>query len=428
MLIGLVVLAIVLWPGSAQHPTPAIAQPAIDAAAGPITYCTGADTVGSRTDLKSHQHAQAVANFDKLPDNRVQATLKQFSSDASEQYKQFSRDLETDHKCDVFYSDVTWTADFAQKKWLAELSPYFDDVSLPRLSSFAPAMQDAAVFDGKNYGVPKQADVGLLYYRKDLFRPPTSWQDLYRRAAPGQLLRYQGEDYEGLTVNFLELAYAAGAQAVVTPDHKANLNQQAERDALQFMVDGITNHAVPRIVVDQEEAASTSAFVRGKADFIRNWSPVYADLQKQPTVSGRVGVAPLPAWTGKPAVSVLGGHVIVVSAATKHLAGALKLVEYLTSKAVSKTDATAFSLAPARTDLYTDPEVQSALGPAFADLKTGIFNARSRPITPNYGAVSEAISKNVNSALRGKTTVADALDMANYEMQQALDAAYATGA
>jgi maltose-binding protein MalE len=49
--------------------------------------------------------------------------------------------------------------------------------------------------------------------------------------------------------------------------------------------------------------------------------------------------------------------VLVVAAHTQHLAAALKLVEYLTSQAVMKTDATEFSLAPARSDLWADPQV-----------------------------------------------------------------------
>jgi multiple sugar transport system substrate-binding protein len=422
-------LAIVIWPRSTHHPVPppAITQQAIDTAAGKVTYCTGADSVVSKTDPTISQHKQAVANFDKLPGNHVEAKLVPFASDATDQYDQFSRDLQTDRTCDVFYSDVTWTADFAHNKWLADLSPYFADGSLPSLSGFVRAMQAAAVFDGKEYGVPKQADAGLLYYRKDKYRSvPATVQALYKEAAPGQLMRYQGEDYEGLTVNFLELAFAAGAMDLVTADHKANIDQQPEREALQLMVDAITSRAVPRAVIDQEEGNSTKAFTLGRADFMRNWSPVYAALQLDKQLAGRVGVAPLPPWTGRKPVSVLGGHVLVVAAHTQHLAAALKLVEYLTSQAVMKTDATEFSLAPARSDLWADPQVASAL-PAFPDLKNAIFSAVSRPVTPNYAAVSAAISNNVNSALRGQLTVAQALNKANYDMQRALDAVHPPG-
>ena len=327
--------------------------------------------------------------------------------------------------CDVFYSDVTWTADFAHNNWLLDLTPYFKQ----RLNSFVDAMRDAAIFDGKMYGVPKQADAALLYYRTDRVKDvPRTWQELYRQAAaaPGKRLRYQGLDSEALTVNFLELAYAAGADDIVTTDHKANLKQYPLYEALELMVQSITTHAAPQGVVNQIEGHSRRAFGRGHADFMRNWPYAYAALQDRktyPKVYGRVGVAPLPTWSGGGAASVLGGHLLVVSAFSKNPAAALKLVEYLSSRKIIKRDATEFGLAPPITELWSDRDIQAAL-PAFEHLQDAVFTARSRPVTPKYQAVSEAISENVNRALRREMTPYEAVNAANAEMQQALDEAY----
>ena len=392
---------------------------------GTVTYCTGEDVVTSK-DGVMRQHQRAIEDFNNAFGPELHAELRQFPDEAGEQYARFSRDQrERSGLCDVFYSDVTWTADFAHNNWLRDLTPQFK----ARLNSFVPAMQEAAVFDGRVYGVPKQADAALLYYRTDRVKHvPTTWQELYRQAAtqPRKRLRYQGLGYEGLTVNFLEIAYAAGADEIVTPNRKANITQLPAYVALQFMVDGIRAQSAPREVVNHKEQESLRAFGRGKADFMRNWPYAYAALQDRkayPKVAGRVGVAPLPGWNGRPAASVLGGHVVVVSAFSKNPAAALELVSYLTSRRIIKRDATEFSLAPALTALWSDPQVRSAL-PAFADLKNAVFNARARPPTPNYEAVSEAIFENVNRALRGQIPPDEALEAANAAMQQALDAAY----
>jgi multiple sugar transport system substrate-binding protein len=397
---------------------------------GQITYCTGEDVATSR-DGTAHQHSRAITEFNNAFPT-AHAKLLQFH-DAVRQYEDFSRDLSQDHQCDVLYSDVTWTADFANNHWLRDLSRYFQS----RLNTYVPAMRNAAVFDGRMFGVPKQADAGLLYYRTDHVKhvPPT-WQALYQQAEAGRakLLRYQGNG-EGLTVSFLELAYAAGADDVVTPDHKAHLKQPATLAALQLMVDGIKKRGVPIEVATQIEDQSLYAFGKiGKADFMRQWPYAFAALQDAkayPKAAGHFGVAALPRWEGQStSASVLGGHVLVVSAATKNLTGALNLVNFLTSKDIIKRDATDFSLAPALSDLWDDPQVQQAL-PASGDLRTAIFGARTRPVTPNYQAVSEAIYKNVNralsGALRNDPLPADALDTANYEMQKALDIAYPKG-
>jgi multiple sugar transport system substrate-binding protein len=398
----------VIAPGSMSH------------AQGSVNYCVGADVVGSK-DGKRFQHHEAVKDFNRLGPN-LQAHLVELPADASGQYAQFRRRLRS---CDVFYSDVTWTADFAHRGWLLDLTPY----ARPRLKSFLPAMQKAAIFDRKVWGVPKQADAGLLYYNTDTVkRPPTTWQDLYRQAAegPGRRFRYQALDYEGLTVNFLELAYAAGAQDIVTGDRRANVDRGAEYEALQLMIHGIRTGAVPREVVDQIETDSTDAFGHARADLMRNWPYVYSVLKNRkeyPNVADHFSVAPLPTWEGQPPASVLGGHILVISSSSKNPGAALKLVDYLSSSPVIKRDATEFSLAPALRDLWHDPEVQRAL-PTFAYLKSAIDSARTRPITPDYPAVSHAISSNVNLALQHKLDPGTALATANDEIQQILDRAY----
>jgi multiple sugar transport system substrate-binding protein len=57
-------------------------------------------------------------------------------------------------------------------------------------------------------------------------------------------------------------------------------------------------------------------------------------------------------------------------------------------------------------------------------LKSAIYNAKPRPITPNYQKISQAIYTNVNDALTGDITPKEALDTANDAIQQALDEAY----
>ena len=409
-------------PHRAGAPGPPVIDPAaMSDAEGTVTYCTGEDTVTS-SDGRT-QHRAAVAAFNARFGSDVHANLRQFSDDASQQYAQITQLLrEHSGDCDVIYADVVWSADFAHNKWLYDLTPYAPRSSLKR---YVDAMQEAVVYRDRVWGVPKQADAAVLYYNtSSVRRPPRTWQDLYAQAkvGPGKRLRYQGFAYEGLTVNFLELAYAIGATDIVTPDGEANINQPAALLALQFMVDGIRDGAAPRVIVNQKEKQSLNAFGGARAAFMRNWAPVYAALEDRrgyPKVAGSVGVVPLPSWGGGPPVSVLGGHVLVVSAFSRKPAAALKLVDFLSSAQAVKQDAIDFSLAPALVDQWEDPEIQKAL-PIFGDLKSAVFNAKSRPVTPNYSAVSRAIYTNVNRALQGYQEPQDALKQADDEMRRAL--------
>ena len=387
-----------------------------DTAAGTVRYCTG-------DDVANGQHKTAVRDFNQTYGATVRAELSELGQSADQVYEQFSS-LQRDRSgaCDVLYSDVTWTADFARQGWLHELSSYI----APNKAQYVPPMLQAATVEERQWGVPKQADAGLLFYRKDLVDdPPRSWQDLYRDAAAGRgkLLRYQGRAYEGLTVNFLEMAYAAGAEDIVTAAGKANLNQQAEQDALNLMIAGIQRHAAPREVVLQQEEHNIRAFAKGKAIYMRNWPYAYARvLKRNPRLKGKIGVARLPGWKGGASASVLGGHIVVISAYSKNPGAALKLAGYLTSSSIIERDAVRFGLAPALTALWDDPAVAKAL-PAFQALKAAVFGARLRPSVSDYQSFSSAIYTNINRALTRETSPGVALDAADDRIQQTLDAA-----
>jgi hypothetical protein len=193
---------------------------------GTITYCTGEDVVANR-DGTTHQHEKAVKDFNDEFGPALHVNLHQFPDDATQQYERFrALQLKRSGFCDVFYSDVTWTADFAHNGWLIDLTPYVR----PRLQSFVRAMREAADFNGKIWGVPKQADAGLLFFNTDRVKdPPRTWQELYQQAAHGprkKRLRYQGLSYEGLTVAFLEVAYAVALRRSSCPTAKPTSTSQ----------------------------------------------------------------------------------------------------------------------------------------------------------------------------------------------------------
>ena len=264
-----------------------------DTAAGTVRYCTG-------DDVANGQHKTAVRDFNQTygpyRQGRAQRArpvgrsgLRAIQQLAARSVGCVRRPLLRRHV----------DGGLRSPGWLHELSSYI----APNKAQYVPPMLQAATVEERQWGVPKQADAGLLFYRKDLVDdPPCSWQDLYRDAAAGRgkLLRYQGRAYEGLTVNFLEMAYAAGAKDIVTPAGKANLNQQAEQDALNLMIAGIQRHAAPREVVLQQEEHNIRAFAKGKAIYMRNWPHAYARVLKcNPRLKGKIGVARLPGVEGR---------------------------------------------------------------------------------------------------------------------------------
>jgi len=108
---------------------------------------------------------------------------------------------------DVLQLDVVWTPEFAAAGWLLPLDRFG-----PAREAFFPATLDANQWRGTLYGLPWFVDVGMLYWRTDIFdAPPDTFEALTttaKRAMDEGRVRhgfvYQGARYEGLVTVFLE--------------------------------------------------------------------------------------------------------------------------------------------------------------------------------------------------------------------------------
>jgi multiple sugar transport system substrate-binding protein len=380
-------------------------------ATGSVTYCTGKDTSGAQT--------ESVKLFnEKFKAQGLSAKLLEFPTSADEQRNQFVQRQEAKSgECDIFFSDVIWTAEFAAQKWLLDMTDYVNQ----RKSEFIPSTLETIHFDNKYFGVPQASDAALMYYRDDKVSSfPATWQALYSEAQKQGGIVYQGASYEGLTCDFLELAFAAGGKVLSDDGKKSAINSPQNLKALQFMVDGVKSGAAPKAVTTYMEEDSRRAFESGKYAFMRNWSYAYAlGNAKGSKVKGKFKVAPFPDFEGGTKAAILGGHNVVISAYSKNPKGAVQLIDFITSEQIEALDAAKFSITPVLSATYDDPEVKKAM-PFAAELKQGVEQAHARPVTPVYPQVSQAIYKNVNAALSGQSSPQDALKKADSQINSAL--------
>jgi trehalose/maltose transport system substrate-binding protein len=380
-------------------------------ATGSVTYCTGKDTSGAQI--------QSVKQFNaKFKAQGLSAKLLEFPTSADEQRNQFVQRQEAkSSECDIFFSDVIWTAEFAAQKWLLDMS----DFVAARKSEFIPSTLETIHFDNKYFGVPQASDAAFMYYRTDKVSTfPSTWQQLYSEAQKEGGIVYQGASYEGLTCDFLELAFAAGGKVLSDDGKKSAINSPQNLKALQFMVDGTKSGAAPKAVTTYMEEESRRAFESGRYAFMRNWSYAYAlGNAKGSKVKGKFKVAPFPNFEGGTKAAILGGHNLVISAYSKNPKGAVALIDFLTSEQIQAQDAAKYSLTPVLNATYDDPEVKKAM-PFAAELKQAVEQAHARPVTPVYPQVSQAIYKNVNAALSGQASPQDALKKADSQINSAL--------
>ncbi|MDO5866203.1 MULTISPECIES: ABC transporter substrate-binding protein [Paenarthrobacter] len=375
----------------------AAADPASGAnASGAVNICGVKDASGI---YKGTAEAFTKAN------GKVTAKYTEIGATTDEARTQIVQRLEgKSTECDLFLTDVIWTSEFASQGWLLDQTKLVE-ANKDRL---IPSTVETTKYQDKYWASPFFTNAGLIYYQKDKVAKPESWQQLYAEAAkaPGNGYVYQGKQYEGLTVNFLEMLYSAGGE-VLNDQGDVKIDSQETRDVLNFMSDGLKNGSADRAVLTYNEDPARLAYESGDFGYQRNWPHVYRLLNATPLASS-FGVAPLPAWEGGKASGVLGGWNLAISAHSTNQSGAVAFIDFATTPDWQKHVAMDYSQAPVNEAAYSDPAVLQKM-PFATELLASVKGAKPRPISPVYPQISQAIYKNVYAVLSGTASTEDAV-------------------
>lgn len=403
---------------------------AVDEPSGPVRFCGGADVSNSEA------RAQREYNQKFAPASTATFSAQPFDADLQhDRYVQLF-DQGSD-ECDVIVLDVIYMKEFAANHRLYEMTPYLD--SHNRRARFDPRMMGTVDYAGGLWGVPKQLDVGVMYYRSDRVPQPVSWKQVYDLARPRDAndtpgLRVQVGPYEGLTVLVLELAYAAGAHSIVSPDGTiAQLDQPSVLEALRFLRDAKRDRVIPQ--KPQKDLGNLGVYELGRAAYLRGWPFVGAqihadayDAHKGTSLGARAArratdattrIAQLPPWKpGGTSVGVLGGHNLVIPRTARHPQAALRLIDFMTSDEQVRKDVQQDSQLPVLRNIADE----GGLGNLELMDAVDATSVMQRPSLVRYAAVSTVISCGV-SALLGEPAVATRAGLAqiNRDVQRLLD-------
>jgi multiple sugar transport system substrate-binding protein len=376
-------------------------------ASGDVTWCIGKDTSGAFN--------TAVEQFNQQ-NPKLQADLLELPENADIQREQQIQRLRAESsECDVLGMDVIWTAEYAASGWLYDLTPVVEEHE----SEFIPSTVETVEYEGKKWALPFNTNAGFLFYRTDeVPQPPSTWEDVYREAKEKNGLVYQGERYEGLTVDFLELLYSAGGKVLSEDGETVEIDSPETREALEFLRDGVEEGAVTKAVTTYEEESSRRAFEAGNATFMRNWPYAYA-LGKESNIANDFDVARFPGFAGNEGAGVVGGYNLGISSYTDNPDGSLAFAEFLVTPPVQKQMFIKATLPATATSVYKDPEVQREI-PFTTELLKAVEQAQARPVSPVYTEISQAIYDNVFDVINGKQSADEATSKMNSEIEDAL--------
>jgi multiple sugar transport system substrate-binding protein len=324
-----------------------------------------------------------------------------------------------DPSIDIDLIDIVNPAQYYGAGWLEPLNPWVGDAATA-LKPYLPVYAASNVVDGKVAAMPAFADAMFMYYRKDLLdkhkiAEPKTWDELGAaarkiQAAEGnpnlQGLSIQGAPIEGAVCTFL-LPYWSQGKEFNDAAGKLTLDRAAAAKGLQQWLNLVDAGVVKKNVAEVKTPDTVNEFKAGQVVFAINWGFAWdrfkddADSQ----VKGRVGVMPLPAMAGGKSATCIGGWQWAVSAFSKHKAEAAKLVRFMSSPEASKFLAVEGSLLPTYSSVYTDADVSKAV-PWFKDAAGVVVAGKSRPMSREYGQVSDVI-RTTTSAVLARTKTPD---------------------
>jgi multiple sugar transport system substrate-binding protein len=334
---------------------------------------------------EGQQTQTAINAFEKANPN-IKVQVQVLSSDSTTYLSQLEHDFISGSSTpDVFESDVTYPAKFAQAGWVLPLTQF-----KPDMSQFFAHEVAAGTYNGTYYAMPWFDNPEGLFYRTDLIKtPPTSPAQVVSDAeaamkadpALKEGIAFEADKYEGAITSYLTVDSAFGGTL-----NPSNVNTPGNVAALNWLHDAIyTSKIAPQAVTGWQEGQVEEQFVSGYTPFAID----YPFVEAQPmvaSVKGNVGYIPFPAGAGGTPGSALGGEMLAINAKTAHAAAAWQLIQYMTSPSVETARAIAVGDPPSLPSAYTSALYTAA--PYFADVKTLNNYSAPRPVTPNYLQVS----------------------------------------
>ena len=375
---------------------------------------------GSALGAEGEVLAREVTRFERA-NPTINVRVQHTPDDATQRHQLFVQWLNARAgDPDVLQLDVVWTPEFAAAGWVLSLDRWH-----PAAGDFFPSTIAANTWAGSLFAIPWWMDIGMLYWRTDLFRaPPASMDEMVadmeraRRAGVPYGIVWQGARYEGLVTCFLEYLGAFGGK-VMTDDGRIVVDSPEGIRALSFVRQLLTSGATPAEVLTWHEEESRFAFQNANAAFMRNWpyAVTIMNAPKDSRVAGKFAVAAMPSAPGGVSTATLGGSALGINAFTEHADAAWKLVDFLAAPE-QMLERSRLGGYPPRRSLYDDPRLAGVIPIPVALARSIVERAAPRPATPIYSQLSELLQIDLHRALSGQV----APDQALHDAARAMNA------
>nr|WP_228024843.1 extracellular solute-binding protein [cf. Phormidesmis sp. LEGE 11477] len=350
---------------------------------------------------------------------------------------------------DLVYMDTVWTPDFAGR--LQDLTSLAEADSFD-VTGFLESELEAGKYEGRLYRLPMRADIGLLYYRKDLLEEigaalPSTLAELEQVSdlltqRPDVKFGYlwQSGPYEGLITTFIEVMNGFGGQWVDPATNQVGLTKP-ETVAAARLLRSLVQRNISPVTRDTRESGQSSAadtadkegyveqsslddFMNEGGVFLRGWPSfwsVLTDDSREDSLKGKIGIALPFSFTSADSVGCRGGWGFGIPTNAAYPDEAWTAIKYFTSEAAQKKFTLASGFLPSRRALFEDDEIREQY-PHMPRMLDYLENSSvSRPLVTNYGAASDALKTALSDIINGNRSVDEAMAEAQAKTRELLN-------
>lgn len=329
---------------------------------------------------------------------------------------------------DVVALDLILIPQFVETGAIAPLDGFVAADADIKIDDFYPLLANYDVINGARYALPVSTNNMQLIWNKDLFakagldpeKAPTTWDEMKAMAEQCQdpangvvgFEYYTQPTGEGITWQFQVWLWAAGGEFLNADNTAAAFNTPQGLEALTYVSDMLQGNG--------SQPGPWGLFGDQKACMQLDGSWLFGYRKDAPF---QWGIAPVPAPAGGSTASNVGGEHIFMFDASPNKEAAWKFVKYLTSPEIQLEWDEKTGFLPVRASVAENADYLKWINdtePRMLPFIEGMASAHTRPATAKYYAVSDAFSREIQNALLGEVSPADALAAAEAAVNEAL--------
>ncbi len=384
---------------------------------------------------EAHAQETALNVFAPLPPDPAPPGAAKFAEEAFDKWKAAnaaSVEYETlawpqlhDRMATAFASgsapwDITYNCGWVPE-FQSYLAPYADKLPKALVDDLPPSSFSTVTVDGKRYGAVFTLSLLTMFYNKEHLEtagfkePPKTWvefksyaKELTRDGRYGLVLNYGDPAGIGGTASYWMVFLQQAGGKVYGEDGLPVFKSEEGVAALQMMVDMMPS-TDPGSISYASINDATNVLLSGRASMMMNWPFMWnaGNDPKQSQVVGKLASSVLPAGPAGTA-SIDGTDAWTITKASKNQEKAQQLIEFYLDADVQKRQVLDTGWLPIRLSVLADPEVQ-AKAPNAAVVLEQAKHPYDSFVTPDYNQVTVAVGTEVQKALQGQKTAAQAI-------------------